>query len=54
MSDQAKLRFKELQSSGLKTGRAWALKEVLRELWSYTCLRYGAEILEAMVLLGDA
>ena len=36
MTDQAKVRFKELQSSELKTGRAWALKEVLRELWSYT------------------
>lgn len=36
MTDQAKARFKELQSSELKTGRAWALKEVLRELWSYT------------------
>lgn len=36
MTDQAKMRFKELQSSELKTGRAWALKEVLRELWNYT------------------
>ena len=35
MTDQAKVRFKELQSSELATGRAWALKEVLRELWSY-------------------
>lgn len=32
MTDQAKVRFKELKSSELKTGRAWALKEVLREL----------------------
>ena len=36
LTDQAKVRFKQLQSSGLKTGRAWALKEVLRELWGYT------------------
>ena len=35
MTDQAKARFKELQSSELATGRAWALKEVLRELWNY-------------------
>jgi len=36
MTDQAKARFEELQSSELATGRAWALKEVLRELWNYT------------------
>lgn len=36
MTEQARARFKELQSSELKTGRAWALKEVLRELWNYT------------------
>lgn len=35
MTDQAKARFKELQSIELATGRAWALKEVLRELWNY-------------------
>jgi len=35
MTDQTKARFKELQSSELATGRAWALKEVLRELWNY-------------------
>jgi len=35
MTDQAKVRFKELQRSELATGRAWVLKEVLRELWSY-------------------
>lgn len=29
MTDQAKARSKDLQSSELKTGRAWALKEVL-------------------------
>jgi transposase len=40
MTDQAKVRFKELQSSELKTGRAWALKEVLRELWSYTSVAW--------------
>lgn len=40
MTDQAKTRFKELQSSELATGRAWALKEVLRELWSYTSVAW--------------
>ncbi len=29
-------RFIELQQQHLKTGRAWALKETLRVLWSYT------------------
>lgn len=28
--------FKELKSANLKTGRAWAMKESLRGLWSYT------------------
>jgi transposase len=40
MTDQARVRFKELKSSELKTGRAWALKEVLRELWSYTSVAW--------------
>ncbi|BBJ23088.1 ISL3 family transposase [Candidatus Nitrotoga sp. AM1P] len=40
MADQAKKRFKELQSSELKTARAWALKEVLRKLWSYTSMAW--------------
>ncbi len=29
-------RFEALQARNLKTGRAWALKETLRGLWSYT------------------
>ena len=36
MTDKARDRFDELKSTELKTGRAWALKEALRELWSYT------------------
>jgi transposase len=35
MTDQARERFAELKSAELKTGRAWALKEALRTLWSY-------------------
>ena len=35
MTDQARERFDELKVAELKTGRAWALKEALRELWSY-------------------
>ncbi|MBZ0096707.1 MAG: ISL3 family transposase [Sulfuricella sp.] len=35
MTDQARNRFDELKAMELKTARAWALKEALRELWSY-------------------
>lgn len=35
MTDAARARFAELRRVELKTGRAWALKEALRELWSY-------------------
>jgi len=35
MTDKARERFAELKSAELKTGRAWALKEALRELWNY-------------------
>ncbi len=35
MTDQARDRFDELKAMELKTARAWALKEALRELWSY-------------------
>lgn len=30
-----RLEFAELKRMGLKVGRAWAIKEMLRELWSY-------------------
>jgi transposase len=36
MTDKARARFDELKGAELKTGRAWAIKEALRELWSYT------------------
>ena len=36
MTDQARERFAELKVTELKTGRAWAIKESLRELWGYT------------------
>jgi transposase len=35
MTDQARERFEQLKTVELKTGRAWALKEALRELWGY-------------------
>lgn len=35
MTDQARDRFDALRTLELKTGRAWALKEALRALWSY-------------------
>lgn len=36
MTDKARERFADLKTAELKTGRAWALKEALRELWNYT------------------
>ena len=36
--DQHHERFRALRAANLKTGRAWALKECLRELWSFTRL----------------
>jgi len=36
MTEKARVRFAELKGIELKTGRAWAIKEALRELWSYT------------------
>lgn len=38
MTDMARERFDELKGAELKTGRAWALKEALRELWNHTSL----------------
>ena len=35
MPAHARERFDEIKQGNLKTGRAWALKESLRELWSY-------------------
>lgn len=36
MTEQAKERFAELKTIELQTGRAWSIKESLRDLWSYT------------------
>lgn len=43
MTDKARVRFEELKSAELKTGRAWALKEALRELWNYTSATWAAK-----------
>ena len=43
MTDRARDRFDELKSTELKTGRAWALKEALRELWSYTSVAWATK-----------
>lgn len=32
------IAIRELMRSGLKVGRAWALKEAIRKLWDYTYL----------------
>lgn len=36
--EAARERFDQIKRENLKTGRAWALKESLRELWSYRSL----------------
>ena len=36
LPEQHRTRFAQLKALTLKTGRAWALKESLRELWKYT------------------
>jgi len=43
MTDQARERFMELKTAELRTGRAWALKEALRELWGYTSGAWAAK-----------
>lgn len=35
LTAEARVRFEELKASELKTGRAWALKEAIRDLWNY-------------------
>ena len=43
MTDTARQRFEELKGAELKTGRAWALKEALRQLWNYTSAAWAAK-----------
>jgi transposase len=43
MTDKARARFDELKGAELKTGRAWALKEALRKLWSQTSVAAAKE-----------
>jgi transposase len=35
-NDDQSLRFEELKTSGLKTSRAWAIKELFREFWHFS------------------
>jgi transposase len=42
LPDKLLNRFEDLKEMHLKTGRAWAIKENLRELWSFVS-RFGAE-----------
>ena len=43
MTDQARQRFDEIKHAELKTSRAWALKEALRELWHYTSVAWATK-----------
>ncbi len=47
MTEKTKARFDELKGAELKTGRAWALKEALRELWGYTSPTWAAKFWSA-------
>jgi transposase len=38
LPNQHRQRFRHLRSANLKTGRAWAIKECLRDLWEFTRL----------------
>jgi transposase len=53
MTEKTKARFDELRGAELKTGRAWALKEALRELWSLHIRGVGRQVLATLVLLGN-
>lgn len=43
LTDKARERFAQLKTAELKTGRAWALKEALRQLWSYTSVAWATK-----------
>lgn len=43
MTDKARAHFAELKGAELKTGRAWALKEALRNLWGYQSSTWAAK-----------
>lgn len=43
MTDKARERFDQLKGAELKTSRAWALKEALRDLWNYTSEAWAAK-----------
>ena len=53
LPERHRARFAQLKALTLKTGRAWALKESLRELWHYTRVGWAERHWEAVVLLGD-
>lgn len=36
MNDQEKSRFKSLRKENLKAGRAWSIKEMFSEFWTYS------------------
>jgi transposase len=46
MPPKAAERFKDLKDANLRTARAWAIKESLRELWSYTSVTWAHKFLQ--------
>ena len=54
LPESAREKFAAMRSLHWKTGRAWAIKESLRDLWRLSAQGVGLAALEALVLLGDA
>jgi transposase len=54
LPESCRERFAALRALHLKTGRAWAIKESLRDLWEYRRRGLGGAALARLVLLGDA
>lgn len=50
LSTKQKDRFRELKSSELKVGRAWALKEAFRHFWTYRSLGWASRFFKRWVV----
>jgi hypothetical protein len=44
--DRYRVRFGELKERNLQTSRAWAIKETLRDLWSYRSMTWGKKFFD--------
>jgi transposase len=46
LPDRYRVRFGELKERNLQTSRAWAIKETLRDLWSYRSIAWGKKFFD--------